>query len=111
MPEQRPQIPPLTGLGAAGWDAAVEDKVNGLLNGKANVSAVLTVTLRDGQTTTQLIDERIGYFSVVILTPVTQDAADIGLPGLWYETAAGSVTLHHVSDASTTMTFKYAVLG
>lgn len=111
MPEQRPQIPPLTGRGSPGWDAAVEGKVNGLLDGKFNVSAVLTVTLRDSQTTTQLIDERIGYFSVVILTPITQDAADIGAPGLWYETTAGSATLHHVSDASTSMTFKYCVLG
>jgi hypothetical protein len=111
MPEQRPQIPPVPGQSGPGWDVAVSDRVNRLLNGKVNVSAVLTVTLRDGEVTTDLVDERIGYFSVVILTPVTQDAADIGAVGLWYETAAGMATLHHVSDASITMTFKYAVLG
>ena len=111
MAVQRPQIPPITGRGGPGWQEGVEDKVNRLLNGKINVSAVLTVTLRNGQTTTTLIDDRIGYFSIIILTAVTADAASIGAPGLWYETAAGSATLHHVSNASTTMEFKYAVLG
>lgn len=111
MPEQRPQIPPLTGRGLPGWDAAVEERVNGLLRGKANLSDVLTVTLRANQTTTALIDSRIGYFSAIELSAVTADAANIGAPGLWYETADGSATLHHVSNASTTMTFKYIVLG
>lgn len=111
MPEQRPQIPPVPGQAGLAWDVVVAERINGLLNGKMNVSDVLTVTLRDGQTTTTLVDSRIGYFSILILTPVTADAANIGAPGLWYETADGSATLNHVSDASTTMTFKYAVLG
>lgn len=111
MPEQRPQIPPLTGRGAPGWEAVAEERVNGLLNGKLNVSDVLTVTLRANQTTTTLVDSRVGYFSIVLLEPVTADAANIGRPGLWHETAAGSATLHHVSDASTSMTFKYCVFG
>ena len=111
MPEQRPQIPPLSGRGSAGWDSVVEDRVNGLLNGRINVSDVLTVTLRANQVTTTLMDSRIGYFSIVILEPVTADAANIGRPGLWHETASGSATLHHVSDASVLMTFKYAVFG
>jgi hypothetical protein len=76
-----------------------------------NVSDVLTVTLRANEVTTQLLDSRIGYFSVVLFEPVTADAANIGRPGMWHETGAGSATINHVSDASTTMTFKYAVLG
>lgn len=109
MPEQRPQVPPVAGAGPS--DEDVRQRVNLLLNGKMNVSAVLTVTLRANQVTTTLYDERIGYFSYIGLEPATADAANIGRPGLWYETAAGSATLHHVSDASTTMTFRYAVLG
>ena len=111
MPEQRPQIPPLSGRGGPGWDVAVEDRVNRLLNGGMNVSDVLTVTLRANQTTTTLVDSRIGYFSIVIFEPVTADAANIGRPGMWHVTTAGSATINHVSNASTTMEFKYCVLG
>jgi len=114
----RPSIPPLDGPptaqtppGLFNWLASVQDRVNRLLNGKANISAATTVTLRAGEVTTTLVDNRIGYFSHISLEPVTADAANIGRPGLWYETADGSATLHHASDVSTTMTFSYAVLG
>lgn len=110
MPEQRPQIPPLTGRGSPGWDAAVESRLNDALNGKINVSDVLTVTLRANQTTTTLLDSRIGYFSYIGLEPVTANAA-VARASLWYETGAGSATLHHASDAAVDQDFRYAVWG
>lgn len=110
MPEQRPQIPPLSGRGGIGWDAAVEDRINALVNGKMNVSDVLTVTLRANQTTTTLVDSRIGFFSVIGLEPVTANAA-VARASLWYETTSGSATLHHASDAAVDQDFKYFVLG
>jgi hypothetical protein len=108
MPEQRPQIPPVDGRGTT--DEDIRDRVNRLLNGKMNVSAMLTVTLRPGQVTTTLVDERIGYFSHISLEPRTASAAT-ARAALWYETAAGSATLHHASDAAVDQTMSYAVFG
>lgn len=110
MPEQRPQIPPLSGRGGIGWDALVEERINGLVNGKMNVSDVLTVTLRANQTTTTLIDSRIGYFSHISLEPVTANAAT-ARASLWWTATAGAATLNHASNAAVDQTFSYAVLG
>jgi hypothetical protein len=98
------------GQNSPGWDIAVSDRVNRMLNGKMNVSDVTTVTLRPNETTTTLVDSRIGYFSVVGLEPITANAA-IARASLWYETADGSATLHHASVAAADQEFKYFVLG
>lgn len=118
MPEQRPSVPPLTGPPAVGvfrpeiinWMAAVQNRINLLLNGKMNISDVTTVTLEAGATTTTLVDSRIGYFSHINLEPITANAA-VARASLWYETASGSATLHHASDAAVDQTFSYAVLS
>ena len=111
MPTQRPQIPPVPGdNNGPGWFAAVADRVNRLLNGRINVSDVLTVTLRPNETTTMLVDSRIGFFSHISLEPVTASAA-VAKASLWYETAGGSATLNHASDAAGDQHFSYAVLG
>lgn len=107
---QRPPIPPVPGQNQPGWDAAVADRVNRLLNAKMNISDVTTVTLRPNETTTTLVDSRIGLFSHINLEPVTASAAT-ARASLWYETAAGSATLNHASDAATDQEFSYAVLG
>lgn len=109
MPVQRPPIPPVPGDNTGlGWFAAVADRVNRLLNGKMNISDVTTVTLRANDTTTILVDSRIGYFSHINLEPRTANAAT-ARAGLWYETADGSATLHHASDAASDQEFSYAV--
>lgn len=80
------------------------------MNGKMNVSDVTTVTLRANQTTTTLVDSRIGYFSHISLEPVTASAAT-ARAGLWWEATSGSATLNHASDAAVDQTFSYAVVG
>lgn len=111
MPTQRPPIPPVPGDNTGpGWFVAVADRVNRLLNGKLNISDVITVTLNASATTTVLVDSRIGLFSHINLEPVTASAAT-ARASLWYETAGGSATLHHASDAAEDQTFSYAVLG
>ena len=113
----RPSIPPVGGPptndippALAAWLTAAADRIDRLLNGKMNISAATTITLRAGQTTTTLVDNRIGYFSHIGFTPMTANAATAAA-GLWYETADGSATLHHASDAAVDQIFSYAVLG
>jgi len=111
MPTQRPPIPPVPGDNTGtGWPIVVADRVNRLLSGKMNVSDVMTVTLRPNETTTALVDSHIGYFSHINLEPITASAA-AARASLWYETATGSATLHHASDAADDQEFSYAVLG
>jgi len=115
---ERPSIPPLDGPPGAGnlppdvvnWLVSVRDRVNLLLQGKINISAQTTVTLRASQTTTTLYDVRIGYFSHLGFTPMSANAATAAA-ALWYETADGSATLHHVSNAAVDQTFSYCCLG
>lgn len=114
----RPSIPPIEGPPGAGklppevinWLVSVQDRINRLLNGKMNISAQTTVTLRASETTTTLVDARIGYFSHIGFTPMTANAATAAAD-LWYETADGSATLHHASNAATDQTFSYCCLG
>lgn len=114
----RPSIPSLEGPPGAGelspgvvnWLNSAQTKINLILNGKLNISAQTTVTLRASQTTTTLYDVRIGYFSHLGFTPMSANAATAAA-SLWYETADGSATLHHASDAATDQTFSYACWG
>jgi len=110
MPEQRPQIPPVPGQNGPGWDVAVSDRVNRILNGKMNVSDVLTVTLRPNEVTTVLYDSRIGYFSHISLEPITANAA-AARASLWWTATSGSATLTHASNAAADQTFSVAVFG
>ncbi len=85
------------------------DAVNGILQGKQNISGEVTLTAN--ATTTTLKDVRISGQSVILFMPTTVNAAS-ALSGL-YVTArtAGQATLNHASTAATDKSFSYVVLG
>lgn len=96
------------------WVRKIAETVNNLLSGRMNV--VLQITLRAGQTTTQVIDARIGAFSALILVPMTTHAA----AALYSATSviadpttrvAGSVTFDHPNSANIDQTFNLVIIG
>ena len=99
------------GLSPSGGDEReVATAVNNLLNGKLN--SIGEVTLTDSQTTTTLSDRRLGPDSVVLLVPLTSNAADAAIAGIYVSARTnGSCTLNHASDVDTDQDFAYAILG
>lgn len=89
--------------------ADVVDVLAGAMNGKTNNTG--TVTLRASETTTTIVDARIGVNSVIVLSPLTATAA-AAVPVV-YVSARGkqTATLTHDSDAANDRMFAYAVIG
>ena len=81
--------------------------LNLILDGKTNNTG--SVTLTTSSLTTTLTDRRIGTNSVVVLSP--SNALAGGEMGVYIDGyGKQTCTIHHGS-ASTTRTFKYAVIG
>lgn len=101
----------LGGMPGGGMEAAwfaIRTALNNILLGKLNCTG--SVTLTANATSTTLTDTRIGGSSVILFTPTTDDARTSGAPKVSAK-ADGSATLGHTSDASTTRTYDYAVIG
>lgn len=109
----RPVVQPVpeqsTALNWGTWATRLARTVNLILRGKLN--AVTTVTLGVSVTETPLVDERIGLFSAVHLSPITDNAAQADVMGIWTEMADGSCTIHHASFAAADQTFRVIILG
>ena len=85
----------------------VAEVVNNAVNGKTNNTG--TVTLAASTTTTTLNDERLGFDSVILLSPLTANAA---AQNPYISTKAkGSVVITHTSVASTDLKFDYIIVG
>ena len=85
----------------------VAEVVNNSMNGKTNNTG--TVTLTASTTTTTLNDERLGFDSVVLLSPLTANAA---AQNPYISTKAkGSVVITHTSVVSTDLNFDYIIVG
>ena len=85
------------------------EAANLALQGKSlNVSSV---TLRVSQTTTVVIDERIGTESCLPLMPTTANAAAAIPTTYWSVRGKGTGTLTHASNTQADRTFVYAVIG
>ena len=85
----------------------VAEVVNNLAAGKSNNTG--NVTLTASSTTTTLNDERLGFDSVVLLSPLTANAA---AQNPYISTKAkGSVVITHTSVASTDLNFDYIIVG
>ena len=85
----------------------VAEVVNNAVNGKTNNTG--TVTLAASSTTTTLNDERLGFDSVVLLSPLTANAA---AQNPYISTKAkGSVVITHTSVASADLNFDYIIVG
>ena len=83
---------------------------NRAANGKTNNTG--TVTLAASTTTTTVTDSRIGEDTVVLLSPLTANAAAaIGTTYISTTTAGTSFVLTHASDANVDKTFGYILVG
>ena len=86
----------------------ISEVVNNLVEGKSNNTGNFTKTNNASSST--LIDERIGYDSVILFTAMNNNAATE--MGHLYVSALskGSATISHRSNNSTAI-FKYIVVG
>ena len=85
----------------------VAEVTNNAMNGKTNNTG--SVTLRASNTTTTLNDERLGFDSVILLSPLTANAA---AQSPYISTKAkGSVIITHTSVASADLNFDYIIVG
>ena len=90
-----------------GEPRAVAEVVNNSMNGKTNNTG--TITLAASTTTTTLPDERIGFDSVILLSPLTANAA-AQTPYISTK-AKGSAVITHTSVVSTDLNFDYIIVG
>lgn len=92
-----------------GDQRAVAEIVNGIMDGKTNNTG--TVTLTQSATSTTLTDARIGPESVIIMTPMTSNAAKEF--GTCFVSARinGSATLTHQNTGHADLDFTYIVVG
>ena len=100
------------GLPVTGADARqVAAIVNRLAQGKLN--CIGSVTLAAGAATTAVSDPRATATSVMLLMPMTANAAaELGNGTLYVSARAkGSVTLTHANNAQADRTFDYALIG
>ena len=85
----------------------VAEVTNNAMNGKTNNTG--SVLLRASNTTTTLNDERLAFDSVVLLSPLTANAA---AQSPYISTKAkGSVVITHTSVASADLNFDYIIVG
>ena len=85
----------------------VAEVVNNTMNGKTNNTG--SVTLTASTTTTTITDERLGFDSVILLSPLTANAASQA-PYISSK-LKGSVVITHTSVASTDLNFDYIIVG
>ncbi len=91
------------------WVAKLSRAINNILNGKTN--NIGTVTLTTGVTSTIVVDSRVGYNSVIILSPTTANAV-AAISTTYVSTYGdGTFTITHASGASVDRTFKYTITG
>jgi hypothetical protein len=87
----------------------VIEVVNNILSGKMNV--VLPVTLAANAGTTTITDVRISYFSALLFSPLTANAA--AALGVIYVSSqkSGSAVVTHANNAQTDKSYNMAILG
>jgi hypothetical protein len=85
----------------------ISEVVNNTMNGKTNNTGSITIAVGSA-TSTVIYDERIGFDSVVILTPTTSNASGFDY---YIETSKGSATIRHAANTTASRTFKYVVVG
>lgn len=93
---------------AGGDQRAVAEVVRGIMDGRTNNSGYFTTGT--STTTTTLYDERIGYDSAIIFTPMNDKGAQ-EMSKLWVGTRSkGSAVINHASNAHV-CDFMYIVVG
>jgi hypothetical protein len=69
---------------AGGTPREISEVVNNLVEGKSNNTGTITLAT-DNATTTTINDERIGFDSVILITPVTENAGNNLVPYASYQ--------------------------
>jgi len=92
-----------------GDQRAVAEILNNAMDGKTNNTG--TITLRSSATTTTLNDARISPESVIIMTPMTSNAAkEFGTCYVSSRTK-GSAVLTHQNTGHSDLLYTYVVIG
>lgn len=91
-----------------GDERAVAEVVRGIMDGKTNNVGYFNTTT--SATSTTLYDERIGYDSAIIFTPMNDKGAQ-EMSKLWIGTRSkGSAIINHASNAHV-CEFMYIIVG
>lgn len=85
--------------------------INNIMRGKTNNRGETTLTANSA--TTAILDENVGGESIIILMPLTANAATEIANGTIYVSSQGkkTFTLTHADNAQTNRNFRYAVIG
>jgi hypothetical protein len=93
-----------------GDNRAVAEVVRGVMDGKTNNTGSVTFAV-GGATTTTINDERIGYGSIILLMPLTANAASSLSTSYISNRAQGSATITHSANVITDKKYGYIVVG
>jgi hypothetical protein len=92
------------------WIAQIARTLNNMLAGHLNATTALTFNAN--QTSTVLVDSRIGPSTHVTLTPYSATAAAALASGqVWFQPTKGSVTVFHPASPATDQTFAVLLIG
>jgi len=93
------------------WVRDIATILNGVLQGKMNVTGTMTLTASVASTT--LTDVRIGADTVVILTPTTANAAAaLATAYQTYQNASdGAAVINHANNSQSDRTFIFTLIG
>lgn len=103
--------PPLFSTNPVEMARQVTEWARSVLIGKVNVT--LDVTLVANAASTTVTDARIGYYSAILFSPLSADAAaEIGNGTLYVSSQqSGQAVLTHANNAQTDRNFRLAILG
>ena len=93
---------------AGGTPREISEVVNGLMEGKSNNASDFTTT--QSSTTSTIYDERIGFNSAIIFTPMNDKGASEMATLYISALAKGSATITHGAH-NFDCVFKYIVVG
>jgi len=88
----------------------VADVVRGIMDGKTNNTGTVTLAVA-GATTTTINNERIGYDSIILLTPLTANAASVLSTTYISNRTQGTATITHSANVITDKKYGYIVVG
>jgi len=91
-----------------GTPREISNVVNNIMDGKTNNTGSVTIAVGSA-TSTVILDERIGFESVVLLTPTTSGAS--GYAYYIDSNVKGSATIRHAANTTAGRTFRYVVVG
>ncbi len=97
------------------WLTQIAYAVNGLLNGRSNNTGEFTLTLNSSTTVVSLSDDRINNNTIILLVPLTANAAtEFGAGSLYISSKDpqnNQFTVTHVNSATTGRKFGFVLIG